>query len=58
VGKPEEKTPLGGQSRRWNNNVRLHLKETGREVVYWIDLSQVRHKSRAFVKTVSNILVL
>jgi hypothetical protein len=29
VGKPEGKRPLGGPRRRWEDGIRMHLKETG-----------------------------
>jgi len=33
VGKPEGKRPLGRPRRRWEDNIRLDLREIGREVV-------------------------
>jgi len=29
VGKPERKRPLGRPRRRWEDNIRMHLKELG-----------------------------
>jgi hypothetical protein len=29
VGKPEEKTPLGRPRRRWEDNIRMDLREIG-----------------------------
>jgi hypothetical protein len=29
VGKPEGKRPLGGPRRRWEDGIRMHLRETG-----------------------------
>jgi hypothetical protein len=29
VGKPERKRPLGRPRRRWEDNIRMHLKEMG-----------------------------
>jgi hypothetical protein len=29
VGKPEEKRPLGKPKRRWEDNIRMGLRETG-----------------------------
>jgi hypothetical protein len=28
VGKPEDKKPLGRPKRRWDDNIRIYLKET------------------------------
>jgi hypothetical protein len=39
VGNPEWKTPLGRTRRKWENNIRMHLKETGYEGVDWIHLT-------------------
>jgi hypothetical protein len=33
VGKPERKRPLGRPRSRWEDNIRMDLKEIGREVV-------------------------
>jgi hypothetical protein len=33
VGKPEGKRPLGGPRRRWEDGVRMNLRETGLEGV-------------------------
>jgi hypothetical protein len=29
VGKPERKRPLGGPMRRWENNIKMNLREVG-----------------------------
>jgi len=29
VGKPEEKTPLGRPTRRWEDNIKMDLQEVG-----------------------------
>jgi hypothetical protein len=34
VGKPEGKRPLGRTNRRWEDNIRIDLREIGLEVVY------------------------
>jgi hypothetical protein len=36
VGKTEGKRPLGRSRRRWEDNVRMNLRETGREVMDWM----------------------
>jgi hypothetical protein len=40
VVKPERKRPLGRLKRRWEDNIKMDLKETGRENVDWIHLAQ------------------
>jgi hypothetical protein len=36
VRKPERKTPLRRTRRRWEDNIRMDLRETGLEVVDWL----------------------
>jgi len=40
VGKPEQKKPLGGPTRRWEDNIRKHLREIWWEDMDWIHLAQ------------------
>jgi hypothetical protein len=40
VGKPEGKRPLGRPRRRWEDNIKTYLTETGSEVVDCIQLAQ------------------
>jgi hypothetical protein len=40
VGKPEGKRPLGRQKRRMVDNIKMDLREIGRDVMDWIDLAQ------------------
>jgi hypothetical protein len=42
VGKPEGKRPLGRSRRRWMDNIKIDLLETGLNVVNWIGLAQNR----------------
>jgi hypothetical protein len=42
VGKREVKRPLGRTRRRWQDNIRMDLGETGCEVVDWVHLDQDR----------------
>jgi hypothetical protein len=35
VGKPEGKRPLGRQRRRWVDNIKMHFKEIGWDVMDW-----------------------
>jgi hypothetical protein len=34
VGKPEEKMPFGTSMRKWQDNIKINLKEIGWEGVY------------------------
>jgi len=54
-GKPAGKRPLGRPRRRWEDNIRVDLKETGWEGVEWIHLAQERNQWRAVVNTVMNL---
>ncbi|PNF29998.1 hypothetical protein B7P43_G06210 [Cryptotermes secundus] len=58
VGKPEGKRPLGRPRRRWVDNIRMNLKETGWDGIDWIDLAEDRDQWRALVNTVMNLRVL
>jgi hypothetical protein len=57
VGKPEGKRPLGRPRRRWEDNIKLNLKEKGIDGANWIRLAQDRVQWRAFLKTVMNLPV-
>jgi hypothetical protein len=57
VGRPEGKRPLGRPRRRWEDNIKLDLRETGIDGANWIRLAQDRVQWRAFVKTVMNLRV-
>jgi hypothetical protein len=50
VGKPEDKRPLGRLMRRWEDNIKLDLREIGIDGVNWIQLAQDRVQWRAFVE--------
>jgi hypothetical protein len=52
VGKPEGKRPLGDPRRRWVDNIRMELREVGRDGVDWIDMAQDRDQRRALENTV------
>jgi hypothetical protein len=39
VGKPEGKRPLGRPRRRWEDNIRMDLREIGWGGMDWIDLA-------------------
>jgi hypothetical protein len=57
VGKPEGKRPLGRQRHRWEDGIRMDLRETRRNV-RWIHLTQDRDRWWALVNTVMNLRVL
>jgi hypothetical protein len=57
VGKPEGKTPLGRPRRRWEDGIRMDLREIGLGGVDWIRLSQDRGRWRAVVSVVMNLRV-
>jgi hypothetical protein len=56
VGKPEEKRPLGRRRRKWEDNIRMDLREIGWEGVDCMYLTQDRDKWWAVVNTVMNLL--
>jgi hypothetical protein len=58
VGKPEAKRPFGRPRRRWEDGIRMDLRETGLEGVDWIRLAQDRERWRAVVSAVMNLRVL
>jgi hypothetical protein len=58
VGKPEGKRPLGRPRRRWEDGIRMDLREIGLGGVDWIRLSQGRDRWRAVVGAVMNLRVL
>jgi hypothetical protein len=58
VGKPEGKRPLGRPRRRWEDGIRMDLREVGLGGVDWIRLSQDRDRLRAVVSAVMSLRVL
>jgi hypothetical protein len=55
VGKPEGKRPLGRFRHRWEENIRMDLREIGWGGMDRIDLAQDRDQWRALVNTVMNL---
>jgi hypothetical protein len=55
MGKPEGNKPLGRPRRRWVDNIKMDLREIGRDGMDWIDLAQDRDRWRALVNTVMNL---
>jgi hypothetical protein len=58
VGKPQGKRPLGRPRRRWEDGIRMDLREIGLGGVDWIRLAQDRDSWRAVVSAMMNIGVL
>jgi hypothetical protein len=58
MGKPEGKKPLGRQVRRWEDGIRVVLKEIGWVSIERIQLAQDRGWWRAVVNAVMNLRVL
>jgi hypothetical protein len=57
VGRPEGKRPLGGPRRRWEDNIKMDLREIGIDGAKLIRLAQDRVQWWACVNTVMNLLV-
>jgi hypothetical protein len=55
AGKPERKRPLGRPRRRWENNNKMNLRETGWDGTDWIDMAQDWDQWRALLYTVKSI---
>jgi hypothetical protein len=57
IGRPEGKRPLGRSRRRWENNIKMELREIGIIETNWIQLAQERVQWRACVNMVMNLWV-
>jgi hypothetical protein len=57
VGRLECKKTLGRSRRRWEDNIKMDLREIGFEGANWIQLAQDRVQWRAFVSTVMRLRV-
>jgi hypothetical protein len=57
LGKSEGTRPLGRLRRRWMENIKMDLRETGWRGTDWIDLAQDTDKSKTLVNTVMNLRV-
>jgi hypothetical protein len=44
VGKPEGRRPLGRPRRRWEDNIKMDLREVGWGGMDWISLAQDRNR--------------
>jgi len=52
VGKPEGKRPLGRPRRRWEDDIKMDLREVGCGGMDWIDLAQDRDRWRTLASVV------
>jgi hypothetical protein len=57
VGNPKAKRPLGRPRRRWENNIKMDLREIRWGGMDWIDLTQDKDQWRTLVNTVMNLRV-
>jgi hypothetical protein len=53
VGRPEGRRPLGRPRRRWEDDIKMDLKEIGCLGVDWINLAHDTGKWRVVVNTVT-----
>jgi hypothetical protein len=57
VGRPKGRRPLERPRRRWEDNIKMDLREIGFGDVDWIHLAQDRNRWRALVHTAMNLRV-
>ena len=57
LGKPEGRRPMGRPRRRWEDNIRMDLREVGCGYVDCMELAQDRDRWRALVSAVMNLRV-
>ena len=57
AGKPERRRSLGRLRRRWEDNIRIDLREVGCGYVDWMELAHDRDRWRALVRAVMNLRV-
>ncbi|KAJ4428777.1 hypothetical protein ANN_25770 [Periplaneta americana] len=55
VGRPEGKRPLGRPRRRWEDNIKMDLREVGYDDRDWINLAQDRDRWQAYVRAAMNL---
>jgi hypothetical protein len=58
VGKPEGKSPLGRPRLRWEDGIKMDVREIGCGCVEWIYLAQDRYRWQAVVNEVMSLRVL
>ena len=57
VGKPGSKRPSGSSRHRWEDNIKMDLREVGCDPRDWITLAEDRYQWRAYVRAVMNLRV-
>jgi transposase len=57
VGRPEGKRALGRPRRRWEDNIKMDIRDIGIDGANWIQLAQDMIQWRAFVNTAMNLRV-
>jgi hypothetical protein len=57
IGRPEGRRPLGRPRRRWEDNIKMNLREIVFGYVDWTHLVQDRDRWRAVVNTVMSLRV-
>jgi hypothetical protein len=57
VGRPEGKRTLRRPRRRWEDNIKIDLREMRIDGANWIRLAQDRVQWRAFVSSIRNLQV-
>jgi hypothetical protein len=57
IGKPKEKRLLGQSMHRWEDEIKMDLREIGWDGVHWIQLIQDRHQWLALVNMIMNLQV-
>ena len=57
MGKPEGKRPLGRPRRRWEDNIKMDLREVCWDPGEWMDLVEDSDQWRAYVIAVINLRI-
>ncbi|KAJ4438946.1 hypothetical protein ANN_14900 [Periplaneta americana] len=57
VGRPEGKRLLGRPRRRWEDNIKMDLRDVGYDNTEWIKLAQDRDQRRAYVRAAMNLRI-
>jgi hypothetical protein len=57
VGRSKGKRPLGRPRGRWEDNIKMDLREIGIDEANWIQLAQDRVQWRAFANMVMNLRI-
>jgi hypothetical protein len=57
MGKPEGNSPLGRTRRRWEDNIKMDIKEVVCGGMNWIELGQDRDRWQPFVNALMNLRV-